>query len=265
MNIVCAKHAALHLRCGSRQLCMRESWPLLQDIDIEVDSVGNVNATMATVEAGKGAKARARSAERQLRRVEHRVTALTALVRGLLLDCAADSSAVQAAVLSLVPPELVEQLGVCGGAKDVESGGLAGVCSWMHRTFTVADEQENATDYSTLTRAEYCAMDLTGNHDLRGRRTEEDDLFWGMVQDVRLPEGQRGWMKGFGGEGGASMVARAIAVQLLMCVQRRRGGELHVAAVFVALLRACGRPTRLVANFQVRLHCKQINWLCQLC
>lgn len=192
-----------------------------QGIDIRVDVSGNVLATTEAQEEAKKRKQKLRAAERHLRRVEHRISCLFCLLRGLCLSAAADSAAVQAAALSLAPAPLVDKL---QGAVGSRRGALREATEWLRGAVSVDPDAEDAA----------AALDLTG----------EDDASLHSVEDVALPAAVRG----------GDAAARSAALHLLQCAQRRVGGELHVAALFAALLRACGLTTRLVTSFLVRIN-----------
>lgn len=187
-----------------------------ETVQVELGA-GTVAAdTDASAEAKKRAAAAKRS-QAQFRRLAHRASALTLLARGLLLDAAADCAAVQAAALRVLPPCLVAALRE-GQPSDAS---LDKACAAFAAAFTVV-------------------RDGAGEGLLAGL-AEDDAGLWARTADVRLPSG------------GVPTLARAVAVRLLQCATARRGAELHVVALSVAALRACGHLTRLVCNFQVRM------------
>ena len=199
------------------------------DIDIQVDAAGNVNAS-SEPEAVKAARAQARKAERHLRQLEHRASTAFSLARGLLLDCAVDSPSVQAAALSMLPGEIADalaQIGAGGEGRADNQSALSRACGWMHRAFVVESEDDDAAGASDSS----CAAG--GAH-------------FDMVEAEPVPAQHQRWLGATHSDATAGAAAR-----LLRCITRRRGAELHVAGVFTALLRACGVLARLVVNFQV--------------
>lgn len=179
---------------------------------------GDVAAsTDASAEAKKRALAAKRS-QAQFRRLAHRASALVLVSRGLLLDAAADSGAVQAAALQVLPQSL--QLALRSAHPSDSTLGKA--CAAFAAAFTVV-------------------RDGAGEAAIAEASAPGGEL-WEAVSDVRLPDS------------GVPTLARAVAVRLLQCARARRGAELHVAALFAAALRACGHLTRFVCNLQVRCH-----------
>ena len=226
-------HIVAHALTGAftpaaQKFCMQDA-----EVNITLDAFGNTNATTETEEA-RELRLRARNAQRKLRRLEHRFSATFHLAQGLLLDCACDSDAVQAAVASLAPREL------CTALRERQASSQAAdrivlqrACAWVHQTFSVdaqsAEAEVEATDADVAEGGRF--WEAAGDH---------------ASASTGSTGGQREWLEG------CSEVVRGVEARLLRACALKGGGELHVAAMLTALLRACGWLARHVVNLQVR-------------
>jgi hypothetical protein len=185
------------------------------DVTVELDVTGGIKAIDDDEAAAKKLRRQALAAQRKLQRVQHRVSILVWLARGLAMDGAASCSAVQAAMLSLAEGCIPEP---CTEAQQhAESSAIEKAAQWMRQTFDVCDSEDQA---------------------------------WGSAQEAFLEE-LREMEASSGAQPPAPATLRA-AAQLLTCVQLSQGTEEQIAALFVALLRAQGVLVRFTTALHVR-------------
>eukprot|EP00892_Ulva_mutabilis_P007434 jgi/Ulvmu1/5062/UM021_0079.1 len=159
----------------------------------------------------KQRKRRAMAAQRKLQLVQHQVSTLCGLARGMAIDRAANCRAVQAAVLSIADPTLHQDI-----KNRLNDATLAQSVRWIKSTFQLC---------------------------------EPDDLKWGRQEDDALVDVQE--MELTSGAEYCAPAAQRIAAQLIRCIHRREATEEQIAALLVAYLRGAGAWTRYVSALQV--------------
>lgn len=190
-----------------------------------LDEAGGIKACGDDEAASRKLRRQALAAQRKLQRVQHRVSVLVWVARGLSMDGAADCAAVQAAMLSLAEGTLVTTLAEgfrpqlsTVSQQQVDSSAIEKAALWMRQSFEVCDAEDQAWG-----PAQEACM-------------EEVRLLEDPVGDRLLPP--------------ATLRA---AAQLLLCVPLAQGTEEQLAALFVALLRAHGVLARFTSALQVRI------------
>lgn len=187
----------------------------MQDLNAEltIDVRGTV-----TDEDEKLAKRQAQAAQTRMRRILHRVSVLVWLARGMAMDGAADTPAVQARILSLVGDDVP-----AADAATLQSPGairnMQKAAKWMSGTFELCDS--------------------------------EDQAEWGAAQEAMLAEIRDSEGEVLTGTRTAPTTQRA-AARLLLCIEAQQGTEEQLGALFVALLRAQGYMARHTVSLPVR-------------
>ncbi|KAF8070964.1 RAD4 [Scenedesmus sp. PABB004] len=170
--------------------------------------------TIQLGDGGEGASDRKRKGgrpytkeERQAALEVHRVHTLCLLAHAQITDQASSSPELQALLLSIVPPELLDAAGAAASSEDpAPAAWLPDLLRWFHRAFATSEHPVQAASAARR----------------RGASWQED-----LASDLGL---------GFAPPG----------AQLAACVAARRGSAAQLAALLVALLRGAGFLTRSV-------------------